>query len=79
MSRRTMLSTVALAAALVLSVPGLAAADIPVGHSGSYGMHSLTDTREYSGARCLYNDDMNVGADPGHPADGVRTQPDLGS
>lgn len=60
MSRRTMLSSVALAAALVLSVPGLAAADIPVGHSGSYGKHSLTDTREYYGVRCIYNHDQNL-------------------
>lgn len=60
MSLATLRSSVALGVALVLSVAGPAVADVPVGHSGSYGQHSLTDTREYSGARCIYNDDMNV-------------------
>ncbi len=61
MSRRSMLSTMALAAVLVLSVPGLASADVAVSHSGSVGKHSLTDNDEYSGAQCIYNDEQDLG------------------
>jgi hypothetical protein len=50
----------ALGAAFVLSVSSAVVADAPVGHSGIYGAHSLTDSAEYEGARCYYNDDSNM-------------------
>jgi hypothetical protein len=50
----------ALALALALSVAGVALADAPVGHSGSTGPHSLTDSPESAGARCDYDNNLNV-------------------
>ncbi len=47
-----------LAAALVLSVAGTAVADTPLGHSGRYGPHSLTDSGESAGARCVFDADL---------------------
>jgi hypothetical protein len=47
-----------LAAALVLSMTGTTLADTPVGHSGTYGPHSLTDSGETAGARCVYDSDL---------------------
>jgi len=54
------LSALALAVALALSVGGVALADAPIGHAGKIGAHSLTDSAEFAGATCRYNKDMNV-------------------
>lgn len=54
-------------AVLVLLVPGVVAADQAVSHRGAVGAHSLTDSAEYAGARCLYDDEQNV--------DRVRVRP----
>jgi len=54
------LSALALAVALALSVGGVALADAPIGHAGKIGAHSLTDSAEFAGATCRYNEDMNV-------------------
>ena len=48
-------SVLALAAALALSVGGIAVADAPIAHSGKIGPHSLTDSAEYAGATCRYS------------------------
>ena len=48
-------SVLALAAALALSVGGIAIADAPIAHSGKIGPHSLTDSAEYAGATCRYS------------------------
>ena len=58
-------AALALGAALMLSIVagGPAAADTPLGHSGTYGVHYLADSEEYAGARCHYaNDTSNIDA-----------------
>jgi hypothetical protein len=62
MSRRsrTLTRALALPVALLFMIGGNAVADAPVGHSGITGAHSLTDSAEAAGARCYYNDDLNV-------------------
>jgi hypothetical protein len=50
----------ALGAALALAVPGTVAADELVSHSGLLGAHSLTDSWEYPGVRCSYDEHQNA-------------------
>jgi hypothetical protein len=51
---RPLRSTFLTIAALATLLPGAAAADTPLGHSGRFGAHFLTDTEEYPGARCRF-------------------------
>ncbi len=51
----------------LLAIPSAAAADTPVAHSGSYGPHYLTDTVEYPGAYCHFNENYTL--------DRVRVRP----
>ena len=57
---RLLLIATTLGVAAVLAASSVAVADVPVGHSGSTGAHSLTDSSEAAGASCRYNDDQNV-------------------
>ena len=53
---------VGLAAALVAGT-GSVSADSSLAHSGRYGRHHLADSREYPGARCVYDGDEPRSAD----------------
>lgn len=49
-----------LAAAAVVGVTAPVAADTPVSHSGTVGVHYLADSKEYPGARCKYDGSSNL-------------------
>ena len=51
----------------LLAIPSSAAADTPVAHWGSYGPHYLTDTVEYPGVSCHFNENYTL--------DRVRVRP----
>jgi hypothetical protein len=57
-ARRSVRRALILTASLMLSASGVAMADTPVGHSGTYGPHSLTDSDESAGARCIFDSEM---------------------
>ena len=44
----------------VIGVAAPAAADTPVGHSGTVGRHYLADSQEYPGVRCHYDSNQNL-------------------
>ncbi len=57
---RTARMAVVLGVTLALVAPSAVTADTPVSHGGTFGPHALTDSLEYPGATCRYDDDQNV-------------------
>ncbi|MET0773068.1 MAG: hypothetical protein ABWZ82_08300 [Candidatus Limnocylindrales bacterium] len=57
---RTARLAVVLGTALAIITPSAATADTPVSHRGTFGPHALTDTLEYPGATCRYDDDLDL-------------------